>query len=71
MMRLNRLWHLAKMEVAGTFPPPSGMLGLMWWLNHHRLIEWLPVRGAWRVTEKGRESLAKAIREHEAHGNFK
>lgn len=71
MMRLNRVREL--MYVANN---PDRVYtrgrGELWrWFLRTDLVE--PTVGPphYRITEKGRESLAKAIREHEAHGNFK
>lgn len=43
---------------------------MVWWAFNLGLIE-RTATFSYGITEKGRESLAKAIREHEAHGNFK
>lgn len=70
MMRLNRVREL--MYVANN---PDRVCtrgcGEMWrWFLRADLVEPHSTY-RYRITEKGRESLAKAIREHEAHGNFK
>lgn len=70
-IRLNRvqwlMWIAA--ETDGRMLP-RGMTGFREWAWKAGILQNAPTGWNVALTDKGRELLAKSVREHEAHGNF-